>query len=88
MFCFGFVGLLLFAWFLLGGIARTWSAPNTATLWMHAAVISGTVVSAFYGLDRHMLSICLILGLLLRERYSPGSTLWVRQLDHGRPHAR
>lgn len=88
MFCFGFVGLLLFAWFLLGGIARTWSAPNTATLWLHAAVISGTVVSAFYGLDRHMLSLCLILGLLLRERYTPGSKLWVRKLDHGPPHAR
>jgi hypothetical protein len=88
MFCFGFVGLLLFAWFLDGGIARTWSAPNTATLWMHAAVISGTVASAFYGLDRHMISICLVLGLLLRERYTPGSTFWVRDLHHGRLHAR
>ena len=68
MFCFGFVGLALFAWFLIGGVIRTAAAPNTIALWLHSAVVTSCVVSIFYGLDRHLLAICLILGLLLRER--------------------
>lgn len=87
MFCFGFVGLLLFAWFLIGAVIRTASAPNTITLWLHSAVVSSCVVAVFYGLDRHLLSICLIIGLLLRERYLPSSRLWQRGLRVGGAHA-
>lgn len=83
MFCFGFVGLALFAWFLIGGVIRTAAAPSTVALWLHAAVVSACVVAVFYGLDRHLLAICLILGLLLRERYLPSSTLWRGPLKGG-----
>lgn len=83
MFCFGFVGLALLAWFLIGGALRTAAAPNTIALWLHSAVVSSCIVAVFYGLDRHMLSICLILGLLLRERYRPSSRLWHRELRLG-----
>lgn len=76
MFCFGLVGLLLFAWFLIGGVLRTASAPSTAALWAHAAVVCAVIVSGFYGLDPQLLTICLVLGLLLRERYTPGSKFW------------
>jgi polysaccharide biosynthesis protein PslJ len=83
MFCFGFVGLALFAWFLIGGVIRTAAAPNTVALWLHSAIVGSCVVAAFYGLDRHLLSICLILGLLLRERYLPSSRLWQRGMRKG-----
>lgn len=76
MFCFGFVGLALFAWFFIGAAIRTAAAPNTITLWLHSAVVSSSVVAVFYGLDRHLLWICLIIGLLLREKSLPSSTLW------------
>lgn len=78
MFCFGFVGLALFAWFFIGMILRTWSAPSTASLWLHSAIVSAVVVGIFYGLDQNMLNVGLIGGLLLRERYAPRSVLWTR----------
>lgn len=87
MFCFGFVGLALFAWFLIGAAVRTAAAPNTMALWLHSAVVGSCVVAVFYGLDRHMLSICLIIGLLLRERYLPSSTLWRSDRARGGVHA-
>jgi hypothetical protein len=87
MFCFGFVGLALFAWFLIGAVVRTAAAPNTIALWLHAAVVGSCVVAVFYGLDGHLLSICLIIGLLLRERYLPSSRLWHRELREGGAHA-
>lgn len=80
MFSFGFVGLLLFALFLVGGLLRTWSAPNTPALWLHAALVAACVMSLFYGLDRHMLAICLVLGVLLRERHARRSSFWVPRL--------
>ena len=72
MFCFGFVGLALFAWFLIGGVVRTAAGAQHGRAL--AARRGRELVrrrGVFYGLDRHMLTICLILGLLLRERYSP-----------------
>lgn len=76
MFCFGFVGLALFTIFLLGALLRTAAAPNVAALWLHSSVVAAAVMSIFYGLDRHMLVICLVLGLLLRERYAEQSGFW------------
>ena len=87
MFCFGLVGLALFAWFLIGAAIRTAAAPNAIALWLHSAVVSSCVVAVFYGLDRHVISICLIIGLLLRERYRPSSTLWQRDKSEGATHA-
>ena len=69
LFCFGFVGLALFAVFLVGGLLRTWAAPTPAALWMHASVVAAIAMSIFYGLDRHMLTIGIVLALLLRDKY-------------------
>jgi len=76
MFCFGFVGLALFAIFLLGALLRTAAAPNVAALWLHSSVVAAVVMSTFYGLDRHMLAICIVLGVMLRERYAQQSGFW------------
>jgi hypothetical protein len=69
MFSFGFVGLLLFVWFLVGGILRTWRAPTSTALWLHASLVAALVMSVFYGLDRHMITIAIVMAILLRERY-------------------
>lgn len=76
MFCFGFVGLALFALFLVGGVIRTWRAPNVSLLWLHGSLIATCAMSVFYGLDRHLLTIAVVLGLMLRERYASHSTYW------------
>jgi hypothetical protein len=86
LFCFGFVGLALFLWFLIGAALRTASAPNTAALWAHTSIVCMVAVSAFYGLDSQMLTIGLVIGLLLRERYTPHSEFWRAELH--REHAR
>lgn len=76
MFCFGFVGLALFLWFMVGGILRTWRAPGDAGLWLHASLVVALCLSVFYGLDRHMLTIGIVLAALLRERHDPQSSWW------------
>lgn len=76
MFCFGFVGLGLFVLFMVGGIFRTWSVPNVSAVWLHSSLISACLMGVFYGLDRHLLPIVLVLGLLLRERYASESQYW------------
>ena len=76
MFSFGLVGLLLFLVFLFGAAIRTAPAPSSAALWMHAAVVVAVVMSVYYGLDRLLLPIALVVALLLRERYAPSSDLW------------
>ncbi|WBU38831.1 O-antigen ligase domain-containing protein [Homoserinibacter sp. YIM 151385] len=76
MFCFGFVGLALLLWFLVGGIARTWGVPDDTGLWLHASVVAALAMSTYYGLDRHMLTIGLVLAVLLRERADPASAWW------------
>lgn len=78
MFSFGFVGLFLFAYFLIMGLIRTWAAPNVAAIWLHASLVAGVTISPFYGLDNHMLTLALVLGLMLREKYKPGSDFWVQ----------
>ncbi|MFC0682444.1 hypothetical protein ACFFGH_31830 [Lysobacter korlensis] len=77
MFCFGFVGLALFILFMAGAVLRTWAAPNVTTLWLHSALVAACALSIFYGLDRHMMTICIVAGLLLRERYAASSPFWV-----------
>jgi hypothetical protein len=76
MFSFGFVGLGLLLLFLVGGVLRTWSAPSVPLIWLHASLVGACVISTYYGLDRHMLVLCLLLGVMLRERYTSGSTFW------------
>ncbi len=78
LFCFGFVGVGLFLLFIVGGLVRTAGTPNVATIWLHAAVVTGLTLSAFYGLDRHLLALCLVLGIMLRERYADSSSFWSR----------
>lgn len=89
LFCFGFVGLGLFAWFLLSAIARTWAAPNVSALWLHGSLIASAVMSVFYGLDRHLLAIGIVVALMLRERYADSSDYWTpNPRPLGRLHAR
>lgn len=79
MFCFGFIGLVLFVLFLVGVLARTWSAPTSPLLWMHAGLLSIVVIAPFYGLDRHLIVFAAVAGLMLRERYAPQSALWPKR---------
>lgn len=90
MFCFGFVGLALYAYMLVSGALRTAGAPNLSTLWLHSSVVVACVLSVFYGMDRHLVFVGLALALLLRERYAGESDYWTpdpvpfRRLRHGR----
>lgn len=69
MFSYGFVGLALFIWFLLGVVVRTWSAPGTVKVLMHSSLIAVCVMVAFYGLHVALLVVlAVIAGVLLRER--------------------
>lgn len=68
MFSFGFVGLGLFLWFLLGAVVRTWRAPGTARLWLHSTLIALCALIVFYGLDTmQLLSVALVAAVLLRD---------------------
>lgn len=78
MFCFGFVGLLLFMAFLVGAVLRTWEAPNVAVLWVQASVVVSVPLAFFYGLDRHLLFVGIAASLMLREKNDPGSVWWTR----------
>lgn len=78
MFCFGFVGLALFLFFLIGVLVRTWAAPSSPMLWVHAALLSIVVMAPFYGLDRHLIVFGTVAGLLLREQYGSRAGLWLK----------
>jgi hypothetical protein len=72
MFSYGFVGLALFLWFLFGAVLRTWRAPDTPALWLHATLVAACALIAFYGLGMmQLLTVVLVAGLLLRERDRP-----------------
>lgn len=69
MFSYGFVGLALFIWFLLGVVVRTWSAPGTVKVLMHSSLIAVCVMVTFYGLHVALLVVlAVVAGVLLRER--------------------
>jgi hypothetical protein len=76
MFCFGFVGLAFFVWFLLGTVARTWAAPGSAAIWLNSMVAAMLVMSLFYGMDRQLIPLTMVMALLLRERYLAPDALW------------
>lgn len=76
MFCYGLVGLGLFVVFFLSALLRTWSAPTSAALWIHSSIIAAAVMSIFYGLDRHLPVVGLMIALMLRERYALSSSFW------------
>lgn len=79
MFCFGFVGLLLFAVMLLGGAIRTLDAPNLSSLWLHTSVVVTCGLSIFYGLDRQLVFVGVALAVMLREKYMGESEYWTSQ---------
>jgi hypothetical protein len=71
MYSFGFVGLALFFLFLIGAALRTWSAPTTAHLWLHASLVMVIPTVWFYGLGSvQLIAVGLIAAILLRSRYS------------------
>lgn len=68
MFCYGFVGLALFLWYLFGAVVRTWRARDTPTLWLHAVLVATCAIIVFYGLGvMQLLTVVLVSGLLFRE---------------------
>jgi hypothetical protein len=68
MFSFGFVGLALFLWFLWGLVLRTWRAPGTARLLLHASLVTVCVLIGYYGLHIAQLTVIgAIAGVMLRD---------------------
>jgi hypothetical protein len=84
MFSFGFVGLALFAWFIIGAVVRTWGAPSESSIWLHSSLIAVCLLSVFYGLDRHLVTIAIVVAMTLRERYVAHSYYWTHSAS-GRP---
>lgn len=76
MFCFGFVGLALFAIAMLSGAFRTMNAPNLSTLWLHTSVVVACALAIFYGLDRQLVFVGVAVALMLREKYFDDSDYW------------
>jgi hypothetical protein len=76
LFCFGFVGLGFLLWFLVGIVVRTRRVPTVAGLLLHTSLVATLVMSVYYGLDRSLLPVMVIAGLLLRERYVEPGPLW------------
>jgi polysaccharide biosynthesis protein PslJ len=83
MFSFGFVGLALFLYFLLGMLWRTRRAQGTTRLLMHASMVTMTVLTGFYGLHLVLLLLMASIGgVLLRERVD---VVRIRGRSWGRP---
>lgn len=78
MFCFGFVGLLLFVGMIALGVLYTLDAPNLSALWIHTSVVVAMILSIFYGLDRQLVFVGIALAVLLREKYLGNSSYWKR----------
>lgn len=69
MFAYGFVGLALFLYFLVGGIVRTWHASGSSGLWLHSVPVAAAAIVSFYSFDvMQMTVVGLILAVLLRAR--------------------
>ena len=69
MFSFGFVGLVLFLWFLFGVVIRTWRTPDTVRLLVHASLVTVCVLIAYYGLHvAQLMVIGSVAGVLLRDQ--------------------
>lgn len=82
MFSYGFVGLALFLWFLVGAVARTWSAPSPVTLLMHSSLIAVCAMISVYGLPAALLVVLAVTaGVLLRER----ALAWAEVLADSQP---
>lgn len=69
MFCSGFVGLVLLALFLLGAVVRTWKLRSHADMWLNAALVAVCTMSLFYGIDRMLVPVCVVIGVLLRDDF-------------------
>jgi hypothetical protein len=70
MYSYGFVGLGLFLLFLVGAVLRTFRAPTTGSLWLHAALVTVIPTMWFYGLgSAQLLAVGLLAAILLRSRY-------------------
>lgn len=75
MFSYGFVGLALFAAFLLGAISRSWRVRDDIALILHSSLIGAVAIVAVYGLDvMQWMTIGLVAAVLLRDRVVPPTT--------------
>ena len=75
MFSFGFVGLGLFLWFLVGAVCRTWRwVPGTRRLLIHGSLVAVCIMIAYYGLHiAQLMAVLVIAGVLLRDRHAAGA---------------
>jgi hypothetical protein len=70
MFSFGFVGLGLFLWFLVGTVCTTWlSVPGTRRLLVHGSLVAVCIMITYYGQSiAQLMAVLVIAGVLLRDR--------------------
>lgn len=69
MFSYGFVGLALFAWFLLGVSWVTRRTVDAAGIWLHSSLVATCVMVFYYGLDTiHLIIVCTLVVALWRWR--------------------
>lgn len=70
LYCYGVVGLLLFAWFLLGSVLRTRTLTSPTGVALHGLLVTTIVTVWFYGLGVTQLTVvCLVAAALLRARH-------------------
>ena len=70
LFCYGFVGLGLFGYFMVNGILRTRVVESTGDIWLHGVLLGGLAMIPFYSLSVIQMSVIgIVMSLLLRQRY-------------------
>jgi hypothetical protein len=76
MYSYGFVGLGLFVFFLVGAVLRTWSPEGIAGLWLHSVPVAACFIMFFYGLGAMQFAVVMmVIAVLLRARYD-SEKLW------------
>ena len=69
MFCSGFVGLAFLLYFLAGLVVRTLDLHSLPDVWLNGALVATLVMSTYYGLDRMLVPLVILGGMMLRDKY-------------------
>lgn len=75
MFCFGFVGMGFFLWFLVSSLLRLWRTPGTAGLWLLSTLLVTLGVLVVYSFDTMQMAIVLLNYALLTRAKRDGEVL-------------
>ena len=75
MFCFGFVGLALFLFFILSTIVAGARVGTAAGYWLHSLPVASCVVFIFYSFDIAQLSILLLASMACLRSVQEGEGL-------------